>query len=66
METSVDLLFKMPWTLSSRFEFMLGAGPEIVHATDDERGTFWGVSCVGDLMFWPKGTLAGITNWATR
>jgi hypothetical protein len=51
-ETSVDLLFKKPWTLSKRIEFMAGIGPELIHATGAEAGTFWGVSAVGDLMFW--------------
>jgi hypothetical protein len=51
-ETSVDLLFKKPWTLSQRVEFMAGVGPEIVHASD--TGTFWGLSAVADFMFWPK------------
>ena len=27
----VDLLFKKPWTLSPKAEFMLGAGPEWVY-----------------------------------
>src|ERR1700759_5613851 len=30
-EWDTDLLFKKPWTLSSRAEFMLGIGPEWVH-----------------------------------
>jgi len=53
-ETSVDLLFKKPWTLSKQVEFMAGVGPEIVHATGDEAATFWGISAVADFMFWPK------------
>jgi hypothetical protein len=52
-ETSVDLLFKKPWTLSKRIEFMAGVGPEVIHATGAEAGTFLGLSAVGDLMFWP-------------
>ena len=30
-EWDTDLLFKKPWTLSSKAEFMFGAGPEWVH-----------------------------------
>src|SRR5215510_4843788 len=30
-EWNVDLLFKKPWTLSTKAEFTLGAGPEWVH-----------------------------------
>lgn len=53
-ETSVDLLFKKPWSVSKRVEFMAGVGPELIHATGAEAGTFWGVSAVADFMFWPK------------
>jgi hypothetical protein len=53
-EISVDLLFKKPWSLSEHVEFMAGVGPEIIHATGGEAGTFWGLSAVGDVMFWPK------------
>ena len=56
-ETSIDLLFKKPWTLSRTVEFMAGAGPEIVFASGSDSGTFWGVSAVGDLMFWPRKNL---------
>jgi hypothetical protein len=52
-ETSVDLLFKKPWSLSKRVEFMAGVGPELIHATGAEPGTFWGISAVADFMFWP-------------
>jgi hypothetical protein len=31
-EWSVDLLFKKPWTLSKKAEFMVGIGPEWIHA----------------------------------
>jgi hypothetical protein len=53
-ETSIDLLFKKPWSLSRRVEFMAGVGPELIHATGADGRTFWGVSAVADLMFWPK------------
>src|SRR5579862_826851 len=31
-EWDVDLLFKKPWTLSKKVEFMAGVGPEWIHA----------------------------------
>ena len=37
VEWDTDLLFKKPWTLSRRVEFMLGAGPEKVGALTRER-----------------------------
>ena len=52
-EWNADLLFKKPWTLSKSAEFMLGVGPEWVHATK------YGVTTnsvsgevVLDFMFW--------------
>ena len=74
-ETSIDLLFKKPWTLSRTVEFMAGVGPEIGFASGSDSGTFWGVSAVGDLMFWPRKNLgwylepgyeADVRNGATR
>jgi hypothetical protein len=53
-EIPFDVLFKKPWTLSPKFEFMLGLGPELIHETGPEHGTFWGLSSVLDLMFWPS------------
>jgi hypothetical protein len=54
-EWNVDLLFKKPWTLSKKFEFMLGVGPEWVHATSYSM-TMNSVSAEGvlDFMFWPS------------
>ncbi len=34
-EWDTDLLFKKPWTISKKAEFMLGAGPEWVHAREN-------------------------------
>jgi hypothetical protein len=53
-EWDVDFLFKKPWTLSRKAEFMLGVGPEWVHqrqngATND----FVAAEVAGDFMFWP-------------
>jgi hypothetical protein len=53
-EMPVDVLFKKPWRFSPRFEFMIGAGPELIHVAGPDHGTFWGVSSVLDFMFWPK------------
>ena len=53
-EMPVDVLFKKPWRFSSQFEFMIGAGPELVHVTGPNQATFWGVSSVLDFMFWPR------------
>jgi hypothetical protein len=53
-EVPVDVLFKKPWPISPRFEFMVGIGPEWIHATGRESGTFWGLSSVLDFMFWPR------------
>lgn len=54
-EWDIDLLFKKPWTLSKKAEFMLGVGPEWVHATKYSI-TMNSVSgeVVGDFMFWPS------------
>ena len=55
-EWDTDLLFKKPWTLSKKAEFMFGVGPEWVHTRQN------GVSAnsvageaVLDFMFWPSG-----------
>jgi hypothetical protein len=54
-EWDADLLFKKPWTLSDKVEFMFGLGPEWAHTTG--RGpTNNSVSgeIVLDFMFWPS------------
>jgi hypothetical protein len=53
-EIPVDVLFKKPWRFSPQFEFMIGVGPELVHATGPDHATFWGLSSVLDFMFWPR------------
>lgn len=54
LETSMDVLFKKPYRLSPRVEFMIGLGPEIAHASGKESGgTFVGAEAVLDFMFWP-------------
>ena len=75
VETSFDVLFKKPWRVSPRFEFMVGVGPELIHETGSGGGTHWGLSAVADFMFWPKrnggwyvepGYEAGFQNGATQ
>jgi hypothetical protein len=53
-EWDTDLLFKKPWTLSKKAEFMLGVGPEWVHTTKYSMTTN-SVSgeAVADFMYWP-------------
>jgi hypothetical protein len=54
VDVPVDVLFKKPWRLSPQVEFMIGAGPEIVHAFGPNHATFWGGEAVLDFMFWPR------------
>lgn len=52
-EWSVDLLFKKPWTLSDKKEFMLGIGPEWIHTnTYGAKTNSVGVEVAPDFMFW--------------
>ena len=53
-EWSTDFIFKKPWTLSRKAEFMVGVGPEWIHARD--FGTITnsvGAEVIGDFMYWP-------------
>ena len=53
-EWDMDLLFKKPWTISDKAEFMLGVGPEWVHLRQNgiTANTVSG-ELAGDFMFWP-------------
>ena len=54
-EWDTDLLFKKPWTLSKKIEFMAGVGPEWVHANN--RGVVTNsvaAEVAADFMFWPS------------
>jgi hypothetical protein len=55
-EWDTDLLFKKPWTLSRKAEFMLGIGPEWVHLRQhgNASNSIAG-EAAGDFMFWPNG-----------
>jgi hypothetical protein len=53
-EWDVDLLFKKPWTISRKAEFMLGIGPEWVHLRQNgETTNSIAGEVAGDFMFWP-------------
>ena len=53
-EWDTDLLFKKPWTLSRKAEFMAGIGPEWVHTGHAGAGVnaLAGEAAL-DFMFWP-------------
>jgi hypothetical protein len=53
-EWSTDLLFKRPWTLSSKVEFIAGIGPEWIHTRESGMArNSVGAEAVLDFMFWP-------------
>jgi hypothetical protein len=55
-EWDTDLLFKKPWTLSKKAEFMFGVGPEWVHTSQHGSTTnSIAAEAVLDFMFWPTG-----------
>jgi hypothetical protein len=52
-EWSVDLLFKKPWTISDKMEFMLGIGPEWIHTNAyGIKMNSVGAEIAPDFMFW--------------
>jgi hypothetical protein len=53
-EWDTDLLFKKPWTLSRKVEFMAGIGPEWIHTRHAGAGAngLAGEAAL-DFMFWP-------------
>ncbi len=55
-EWDTDLLFKKPWTLSRKAEFMVGVGPEWVWLKQDGKtANSIAGEAAGDFMFWPTG-----------
>jgi len=55
-EWDTGLLFKKPWTISRKAEFMLGVGPEWVHLRQNGKVTnSISGELAGDFMFWPNG-----------
>jgi hypothetical protein len=55
-EWDTDLLFKKPWKISPKAEFMLGIGPEWVYVRQSRRtSNSVAAEIAGDFMFWPNG-----------
>ena len=53
-EWATDLLFKKPWTISRKAEFMIGIGLEWVHVRQNGKQTnSISGDAAGDFMFWP-------------
>ena len=53
-EWDTDLLFKKPWSLSKKVEFMAGAGPLWAHVSENRVITNSpGLEAILDFMFWP-------------
>jgi hypothetical protein len=53
-EWDTDFLFKKPWTISSKAEFMLGVGPQWAHIKQSGKGSdTFSAELAGDFMFWP-------------
>ncbi len=56
-EWDTDLLFKKPWTLSKKVEFMFGVGPEWIHIRENGITTNSVAGEIAlDFMFWPSPT----------
>jgi hypothetical protein len=54
-EWDTDLLFKKPWDISRKMEFMLGVGPAWVHTNRPEATrNSASLEVAPDLMFWPS------------
>lgn len=54
IEWDTDLLFKKPWTLSKKAEFMVGVGPEWIHTRQFgiTKNSLAGEFAL-DFMYWP-------------
>jgi hypothetical protein len=54
-EWDTDLLFKKPWDISKKMEFMLGVGPAWIHTNKPglTRNSISG-EVAPDFMFWPS------------
>jgi hypothetical protein len=54
-EWDTDFLFKKPWTLSKKVEFMFGVGPEWIHIREHGISTNSVAGEIAlDFMFWPS------------
>jgi hypothetical protein len=55
-EWDTDLLFKKPWTISRKAEFMAGIGPEWIYLKQNGKAAnSIAGEAAGDFMFWPTG-----------
>ena len=55
-EWDTDLLFKKPWILSRKAEFMLGIGPQWTYLKQNGKtANSVAGEVAGDFMFWPTG-----------
>ncbi len=53
-EWDTDLLFKKPWTLSSKAELMAGIGPEWIHTNQPgAQANSISAEAALDFMYWP-------------
>jgi hypothetical protein len=56
-EWDTDVLFKKPWTLSKKVEFMFGVGPVWIHTKENGIATNSVAGEIAlDFMFWPSPT----------
>jgi hypothetical protein len=54
-EWDTDFLFKKPWTLSKKVEFMAGLGPEWIHTKQySTTMNSFAAEAVLDFLFWPS------------
>jgi len=54
-EWDTDVLFKKPWSLSKKVEFMFGAGPEWIHVRENGVSTNSVAGEIAlDFMYWPS------------
>ncbi len=60
-EWDADLLFKKPFTLSDKLEFMVGIGPQWTFA---RQGTQTGAEFALDFMFWPTQIENTVGSWS--
>jgi hypothetical protein len=52
-EWDVDPIFKKPWTLSKKMEFMIGVGPAWIHTRQNGVTTnSFSAELAPDFMFW--------------
>lgn len=55
-EWDTDFLFKKPWDLTPKAEFMLGVGPQWAHLRQSGKTSdTFSAELAGDFMFWPTG-----------